>query len=71
MSIWIKIFSSSQYTRFHTYTLNILSRGSGFHGMGMYKAFYEHLQAAYKSEWIGYSYDYEGQVHLGIMAIIV
>lgn len=70
--MWTKIFLGSQYAHFHTSTLNILSWGNGFHGTGTYNVFYEHdLQAAYKSERMGFGYDYEGQVHLGITAIIV
>lgn len=35
--------------------------------MGTYNSFVERdLQAAYKSERMGFGYDYEGQVHLGI-----
>jgi len=67
-----KILLGSQYAHFHTCTLNVLSWGSDFHGMRTYNAFYEHdLQAAYKSERMGFGYDYEGQVHMGITAIIV
>lgn len=39
---------------------------------GAYNAFHERdLQAAYESGRMGFGYDYEGQVHLGITAIIV